>query len=513
MAATLRLVLGDQLDRTGPALRDVSPDDDVIVMAEVTAEIDRYPSHKQRVVLFLSAMRHLRNDLVEQGHTVDYQRLEDPDPAASLPDALSRAVRRHQPDRVVVARPGRWELQQQLSQACSALNVAFEVMEDDHFLVTPAEFAEWAEGRKRLTMEHFYRMMRKRLGVLLADSGEPEGGRWNYDEENREAFSFEPEPPDPRRFQPDEVTRGVIEIVERRFDQLPGSTGSFGWPVTPSQAEQALESFVSERLADFGRYQDAMWTSAPFLHHSLLSPALNLKLISPGKVVREVTRAYREGAAPLNAAEGFIRQVIGWREFIRGVYWLKMPDLISRNELCHEEQLPPLYWTGETDMACLRDTVGQLLQHGYAHHIQRLMVAGLFALLYGVRPSEVHDWFMALYVDSVEWVTLPNTVGMSQFADGGIVGTKPYVASGRYLERQSNYCAGCRFDPGEATGDSACPFTTLYWEFLDRHRKLLAGNHRMGFQLGNLSRKPDDEIQEIKRRAGDLRRLARTGDL
>jgi deoxyribodipyrimidine photolyase-related protein len=297
----------------------------------------------------------------------------------------------------------------------------------------------------------------------------------------------------------------VLTLVATRFQNHPGSLDQFDWPVTPDDARDALDDFLEHRLVNFGRYQDAMWTGEPWLWHSRLSQAMNMKLLDPRDVVAGAERAWRMGKVPLEAAEGFIRQIIGWREYVRGIYWHFMPKYIDRNALGATAKLPSFYWSAETEMNCLRDAVGQTLTFGYAHHIQRLMVTGLFAMLFGVDPKEVHRWYLAVYVDAVEWVELPNTLGMSQFADGGVMASKPYCATGAYIDRMSNACKGCRFDPKKATGPDACPFTTLYWDFLARHQKLLATNQRMTMQLKNLTRKDKSEMQAIRRQADDLR--------
>ena len=290
------------------------------------------------------------------------------------------------------------------------------------------------------------------------------------------------------RFEPDAVTREVIALVEQRFPQHPGRLASFAWPVTRAQALQSLHAFVQERLPLFGRYQDAMWPGDPWLYHAHLSAALNLKLLNPREVVAAAVAAYDAGHAPLASVEGFVRQILGWREYVRGIYWTQMPGYLERNTLGADADLPDWYWTGATDMACLRDAIEQTLTHGYANHIQRLMVTGLYALMLGVQPRQVHAWYLAVYVDAVEWVELPNTLGMSQYADGGLMGSKPYVATGKYIERMSPHCKGCRYDPAQRTGESACPFTTLYWDFLMRHEATLAKNPRMALQVKNLAR-------------------------
>jgi deoxyribodipyrimidine photolyase-related protein len=380
------------------------------------------------------------------------------------------------------------------------------VREDRHFLCSTADFAAHARGRKQLRMEFFYREQRRRHRVLM-DGEEPAGGRWNFDPENRAAFGREgpgllvP----PLRFEPDAITREVIALVRERFADHPGRLDGFSWPMTPRQARAALDDFVRNRLAAFGHWQDAMWTGEPFLHHALLSSALNLKLLDPRTVLGAVEDAWRRGEVPLASAEGFIRQILGWREYVRGIYWLRMPQYLDLNELAARQELPWFYWTGETDMNCLREAIGQTLALGYAHHIQRLMVTGLFALLLGVRPQAVHAWYLAVYVDAVEWVELPNTLGMSQYGDGGLLGSKPYVASGRYIDRMSNYCGGCRYDPAKRTGEDACPFTTLYWDFLDRHAERFARHPRTALQWKARERKPAEERVAIAAQAATLR--------
>ena len=350
-------------------------------------------------------------------------------------------------------------------------------------------------------------MMRRQTGVLMEEDGRPAGGRWNYDIENRRPFGpAGPGPVPPRRgFPPDALTREVIALVERRFPRHPGSLAAFDWPVTGRQAGQALEDFVARRLRGFGAWQDAMWTDRPWLYHSTCSAAMNLKLLDPRRVVAAVEQAWRSGQVDLPAAEGFIRQVLGWREYVRGVYWRFMPGYLERNALGADRPLPEWYWTGRTEMNCLRQVLGQTLALGYAHHIQRLMVTGLYALLLGVEPRRVHEWYLAVYVDAVEWVELPNTLGMSQFADGGIMASKPYAAGGPYIRRMSNYCDGCRYRPDRRTGADACPFTTLYWAFLMRHERLLARHPRMVMQIRNLRRLDRSTRTAIRRQAEVLR--------
>ncbi|MHC4080232.1 MAG: cryptochrome/photolyase family protein [Planctomycetota bacterium] len=502
----LLIVFGDQLDSRSAALKAIDKQRDVVLMMEVAQEATNVPSHKQRIVLFLSAMRHHAEALRRRGCRVRYVKLDDPDNTQSLDGEIERAIGELRPRVVTAVRPGAWRVLRLVERRVAQPGPNLELLEDDHFYVDPDEFAAWAAGRKELVLEHFYRMMRKRLGVLVDAEGKPEGGVWNYDKDNRRPFREDRVAIPPRTgFRPDAITREVIELVERRFPDAPGRVDGFAWPVTRRQARRALRSFIDERLARFGPHQDAMVGSEPWMFHSLLSPALNLKLLDPRECVSAALDAYRQGRAPLNSVEGFVRQLIGWREFIRGVYWLAGPGYADGNALRQHGSLPPLYWTGETDLECLRECVLQVLDHGFGHHIQRLMVTGNFALIAGVDPRAVSDWYLAMYVDAVDWVTLPNTLGMAMHADGGLVGTKPYAAGGRYINRMSDYCASCRYDPKQRHGADACPFSTFYWDFLLRNADRLRGNQRMGLALKNLDGIDAGERRRITTRAGKLR--------
>ncbi len=493
----LVVVLGDQLDAQSAAFDGFDPALDAVWMAEVTRESTKVWSSKPRIAIFLAAMRHFRDELRGRGWTVHYLEMV----TGTLGEHLRDAVEAHRPAQVVAVEPGEWSVREELTAIGG-----IEWREDRHFLCNRAEFAAHAKGRKQLRMEYFYREMRKRHGVLM-EGAQPVGGDWNFDQENRKTFGKDGPPLHlpPRRFAPDAVTREVIELVNERFASHPGDLSQFDWPVTAAKAEEALEDFIERRLPQFGDWQDAMWTGEPWLFHARLSASMNLKLLNPRTVIAKAEEAWRQGRAPLAAVEGFIRQILGWREYVRGVYWQFMPGYVERNALQAEQPLPAFYWTGETDMACLREAIGQTLQLGYAHHIQRLMVTGLYALLLGVRPREVHEWYLAVYVDAVEWVELPNTLGMSQYADGGVMASKPYVASGKYIQRMSNYCNGCRFRPAESTGPHACPFTTLYWDFLLRHEEVLARNPRMVMQVRNLNRLSSEQRESIQARAAEVR--------
>ena len=503
----LIVVLGDQLDLDAACFDGFDPDQDAVWMAEVAEEATQVWSSKPRTALFLSAMRHFALALQGAGRPLHYIRLDALDNAGSLQAQLQSDMQRLRPAALVMTAPGDWRVLQAIKAVAVAGKLPLDVREDRHFFCSVRDFAAHAKGRKSLRMAHFYSEQRKRHGVLM-DGGVPVGGQWSFDADNREAFGAAgPGDVPPRsRFAPDAVTQEVIALVNTRFAEHPGRLESFGWPVTRAQALQSLQAFITERLPLFGRYQDAMWPGDPWLYHAHLSAALNLKLLNPREVVAQVQAAYLDGRAPLASVEGFIRQILGWREYVRGVYWTQMPGYLERNALGANENLPAWYWSGATDMACLRDALAQTLTHGYANHIQRLMVTGLFALMLGVDPKQVHAWYLAVYVDAVEWVELPNTLGMSQYADGGVMGSKPYIATGKYIQRMSPHCKGCRYDPAQREGDKACPFTTLYWDFLMRHQAMLAANPRMALQVKNLARLTDAQTLAIKDRAGAIRR-------
>lgn len=503
----LIVVLGDQLDLDAAAFDAFDASTDAVWMAEVAEESTHVWSSKPRTVMFLSAMRHFALALKAVGRPLHYTRLDAPSNAGSLAAQLHNDIHRLKPARLVMTAPGDWRVLKAIQATAAANNLPLEIREDRHFFCSVADFAAHAKGRKSLRMEYFYREQRKRHGVLMQGE-EPVGNQWNFDVDNREAFGAGgPGKVPPRKsFLPDDITREVLSMVEMRFAQHPGRLDSFAWPVTREQALESLRSFIRERLPLFGRYQDAMWPDDPWLYHSHLSAALNLKLLNPREVVAAAEVAYRDGHAPLASVEGFIRQILGWREYVRGVYWTKMPGYLERNALEAQQDLPPWYWTGATDMACLRDALSQTLSHGYANHIQRLMVTGLYALMLGVQPKQVHAWYLAVYVDAVEWVELPNTLGMSQYADGGVMGSKPYIATGKYIQRMSPHCKGCRYDPAQRTGERACPFTTLYWDFLMRHEPLLAQNPRTALQVKNVARLTAQQRQDVHERASAIRR-------
>jgi deoxyribodipyrimidine photolyase-related protein len=498
----LVLVLGDQLDEQSTALDGFDPNQDAIWMAEVDEESTHVPSAKQRTTLFLSAMRHFAQSLRDKAWPVIYNRIDDPGNTGSLAGELGRAIHDHTPRQLVMTAPGDWRVLRQLRDTAESHALPLDIRDDNHFLSTVREFKAHAEGRKSLRLEYFYRELRRKHDILM-EGNQPIGGQWNFDADNRGSFGKTGPSalPPPTRFEPDDITREVMVLVNTRFAHHPGSLSQFGWPVTRTQALQVLADFIQYRLPQFGQYQDAMWEGEVWLYHSHLSSSLNLKLLHPTEVIAAAQDAFHSGHAPLAAVEGFVRQILGWREYVRGIYWTEMPGYLERNAMQAQADLPGFFWTGDTDMACLRDAIGQTLMHGYAHHIQRLMVTGLYALLFGVHPKQVHAWYLSVYVDAVEWVELPNTLGMSQYGDGGLMASKPYVASGKYIDRMSNHCKGCRFNPAESIGETACPFTTLYWDYLDRHADTLAKNPRMLMQLKNLNRLSESQRTAITEQA------------
>ncbi len=495
---TLILVLGDQLTPTLSSLQSMTPDTAVVLIAEVMAEATYVKHHKKKIAFLFSAMRHFAEELRGAGWQVDYVTLDDPDNSGSLSGEVKRAVERHHCTHIVVTEPGEWRLMQDMRGWADTT-----ILPDDRFLATHTEFADWAEGRKALRMEYFYRDMRRKTGLLM-NGDQPEGGKWNFDHDNRKAAERDLLMPQPMRFVPDAITQDVLALVAARFDDHFGDLEPFWFGATREQAEEAFDHFLDTGLARFGDYQDAMLRDEKFLYHALCSIYLNCGLLDPLAMCRAVEARYHAGDVPLNAAEGFIRQVIGWREYVRGIYWLKMPDYASVNALNATRSLPGFYWSAETDMACIKACVTQTREEAYAHHIQRLMVTGTFALLAGVNPHEVHEWYLAVYADAYEWVEMPNTIGMSQFADGGLLGSKPYAASGAYIDRMSDYCGTCAYSVKLKAGEKACPFNYLYWDFIARHKDRIAKNPRMAQMVRTYDRFTDDRRTEI---AGDAKRF------
>ncbi len=503
-AQTLRLVLGDQLDPEH-AWFDVRDPGVVYVLMEVRQETDYVLHHAQKILAVFAAMRDFARHLRSAGHRVRYVAIDDASNRQSIPANLGALMAHYGAQRLQYQDPDEWRLDQQLRQWGAAQAFVVEAVDSTHFYTRRGELADFFRGRGQWLMEHFYRHMRKRHRILLADDGTPEGGQWNYDHDNRQPWHGEPPPPPDAR--PTHDHRALWASIQA------AGVDSFGqpqaeavrWPLNRAEALSCLDRFIVDALPHFGRYEDAMSTRSPRLFHSQLSFALNTKMLRPQEVVQRALAAYGAGAAPLAAVEGFVRQILGWREYVRGIYWAHMPGYEARNALGHDTPLPAWFWTGETHMRCLQHAIGQSLQDAYAHHIQRLMVIGNFALLAGLDPAAVHRWYLGVYIDAFEWVELPNTVGMSQFADGGLLATKPYVSSAAYIDRMSDYCQGCRYDRKQKTGARACPYNALYWDFFARHQDTLGRNRRLDMVYRQLGKLPATQLQALRAQAQQLR--------
>ncbi|OYU51246.1 MAG: cryptochrome/photolyase family protein [Alphaproteobacteria bacterium PA1] len=476
---TLRFVLGDQLSQKISVLRGSDPTSDIILMVEVQAEAVSVRHHKKKIAFILASMRSFAETLRGQGFIVDYVKMDDPANMGTFGGELERAILRHRPDSLAMTRASEWRVLEMQRQWAESLDLNVSLLDDDRFLCDEPRFRAWASGRKSFVMEHFYRDMRRQTGLLM-EGDQPAGGRWNFDLDNRK-----PAKPDllmlpPRQFPPSALTQEVIDLVAVRFADHFGDLEPFWFATSATEAELARDHFLAHHLPRFGETQDAMLEGQAFLNHAVLSLYLNLGLLEPLDLCRRAELEWRAGRAPLAAVEGFIRQIIGWREYVRGIYWLHAPDYQGFNHLEAKRPLPALYWTGQTKMACMRAAVGQTKREAYAHHIQRLMVTGNFALLAGLDPHEVHEWYLSVYADAFEWVEMPNTIGMALYADGGIMASKPYAASGAYINKMSDYCARCAYAPAVKAGPQACPFNPLYWDFIGRNEDKLGSNPRMG---------------------------------
>ncbi|MBB4862148.1 deoxyribodipyrimidine photolyase-related protein [Pseudomonas nitritireducens] len=487
-ARRLGLVLGDQLSFELSLFEALDPACDAILMAEVNDEARYVPHHPQKIVLIFSAMRHFAQALRERGWRVIYVTLDDPDNSGSIVGELQRWQVALGAPQVHVTECGEWRLQ----EALRAAPLPLVTHEDTRFLCSRQAFARWAGTRRQLRMENFYHEMRRRTGLLMEPDGQPVGGSWNLDADNRKPLPRGLRGPFPARFGRDAITREVMQLVGARFGDHYGRLDGFDYPVSHAQAEELWQHFLDFSLPAFGDYQDAMAEGEPYLFHARISAALNIGLLDVRQLASDVEQAYQQGQVPLNAAEGFIRQLIGWREYVRGIYWLRMPDYAQLNFLGNHRPLPEFYWTARTDMRCMAQAIGQTLELGYAHHIQRLMVTGNFALLAGIAPPAICDWYLAVYLDAFDWVELPNTLGMVMHADGGYLGSKPYCASGKYIQRMSDHCGACRYRVDHASEDDACPFNALYWHFLMRHRDRLGSNPRLAMAYRNLQRMGDE---------------------
>lgn len=503
----LLVILGDQLSARLDIVAGAEKGKDVFLLAEVTSEATFVPHHVKKLAFLFSAMRHFAEALRSAGHLVRYVGLDDDGNSQSLDGEILRAAEALRPSLVAITEPGEWRLRELVEGLRLALPVPLEVLPDTRFLCSHAEFAGWADRKRELRMEYFYREMRRRHGVLMEQDATPTGGKWNYDAENRKPPKAGLDSPKRLSFRKDAITLEVLDLVRRRFPDNYGGLEPFHFAVTRQQALRELDHFVAHILPGFGDYQDAMVVGEAYLRHSLLAPYINAGLLYPLEVCQKAEAAYRDGQAPLNAVEGFIRQILGWREYVRGIYWRFMPGYIDLNALDAHEPLPWFYWSGQTRMACMREAFAHTFEHAYSHHIQRLMVTGNFALLAGIDPKAVHEWYLAVYADAYEWVEAPNTIGMALHADGGLMASKPYAASGNYINRMSNFCAGCAYDPSVSIGEGACPFNALYWDFLARHRERFSANARMPYVYANWDKMGPDKQTALRRQA-ELHRVA-----
>ena len=497
----LRVILGDQLSSRLEIVAKADKKNDVFLMAEMFSEASYVHHHVKKIAFIFSAMRHYAQALRTAGYTVRYVELEDVDNTQNINGEILRASQEIAPDRVVITEPGEWRLCESLESLRLALPVPLHIMPDTRFLCSHAEFDEWAKNRRELRMEYFYRDMRRRYMILIDRDGKPVGGRWNFDAQNRKPPKDGLCSSKRLSFRKDAITDDVIELVKRRFPHNYGKLEPFYFSVTRQKALRELAHFIDEILPTFGEYQDAMVKGQPYLSHSLLSVYINAGLLYPLEICRKAEVAFWEGRAPLNAVEGFIRQILGWREYVRGIYWRFMPGYERSNALKAHEPLPSFYWNGKTKMGCLREALAHTFDHAYSHHIQRLMLTGNFALLAGLDPKEVHQWYLAVYADAYEWVELPNTIGMALYADGGLLASKPYAASGNYINRMSNFCKECFYDPFISVGERSCPFNSLYWSFMARHRKRLETNSRMPYVFGTWDKMGEEKKTAIQRQA------------
>ncbi len=494
-------ILGDQLSMDISSLKGQNPKDCILLMMEVEDETTYVRHHKAKIAYILSAMRHHAKALAERGWSVDYVKLTDPGNRGSFSGEIARALERHRIDRIRITEAGEWRVMAMIENWEDQFAIPVSICPDRRFIATHQDFTNWAEGKKQLRMEFFYREMRRKTGILLDRDDKPEGGKWNYDSANRKPVKGDLSIPQPIRFRPDDITEQVLAMVAEEFPSHPGSLDQFHFAVTHEEAMRQKRKFLDEALPRFGDYQDALLSGEPFLWHSILSPYINSGLLDPLDLCHEVEQRYRDGDVPLNAAEGFIRQMIGWREYMRGIYWREGPDYVDRNFLEAKRPLPEFYYSGETDMHCLSEAIGQTLDLAYAHHIQRLMITGNFALIAGLDPQAVHQWYLEVYADAYEWVELPNTLGMSQFADGGIIASKPYASSGNYINKMSDYCQKCPYDVKKRVGEKACPFNALYWDFLDRNKDRLADNNRLAMPYRTWKKMESETRDDIRRQA------------
>lgn len=495
---TLRIILGDQLSHTISSLEGADKDSDIILMCEVMGEATYVRHHQKKIAFIFSAMRHFAEELKELGYDLFYTKLDDDQNSGSFSGELGRVLSRKQIERIIVTQPGEYRVLEEIKRWPDIYGIPLEIRTDTRFLCTSAEFSSWVEHYKQPRMEYFYRNMRLRYNILM-EGDQPLGGQWNFDPENRKPPKSGQYIPPTYTAQPDNITQEVMRLVANHFTDHFGDIEPFHYAVTRTQALHALDQFIEQRLYDFGTYQDAMLEGEPWMYHAHIGLYLNCGLLLPLECIKAAEQAYHNGKAPLHAVEGFIRQILGWREYVRGIYWHRMPDYAEENFFDARKNLPDFFWTGVTRMNCLSQCVQETKRNAYAHHIQRLMVLGNFALIAGIDPKQVNEWFLIVYADAYEWVELPNVSGMALFADGGYLASKPYAAGGNYIKKMSNYCDHCTYRVEQKNGTDACPFNYLYWDFLDRNRSKLSGNHRLGMMYKAYDRMDEQKKSAIKK--------------
>jgi deoxyribodipyrimidine photolyase-related protein len=498
--AALILVLGDQLTETLPAIANAVKSEDTILMAEVREEATYVKHHKKKIAFLFSAMRHFAKALRDDNFNVNYVRYSEKNNQGDLLAQVKHELNGNDFDEVKVTMPGEYRLLKSMEQWENVLGIPVSICDDNRFFSSPQEFTDWAEGKKQLRMEFFYREMRRKHNVLM-EGKNPIGGKWNYDAQNREAMPETQRVPKHSTFEIDDITSKVIELVKSEFSDHFGDTNNFHFAVTRKDALSVLNTFIEERLPNFGQYQDAMVEGKPWLYHSHIAFYLNCGLLTPKEAIHATEQAYHAGQVPLNSAEGFIRQILGWREYVRGFYWHFMPNLKTDNYFNNSRALPSFFWDAQTNMNCMRQCIKETQQNAYAHHIQRLMVIGNFSLLTELSPEEVQAWYLLVYADAYEWVELPNVAGMILYSDGGNLASKPYVASGSYINKMSNYCKNCGYQVSKKTGPKACPFNYLYWHFIDKHKEKLSNNHRMAMIYKTYGRMKEENIETMKQDA------------
>jgi deoxyribodipyrimidine photolyase-related protein len=501
----LKLILGDQLNLQHSWFKEVDSSE-VFVLMEMRQETDYAPHHIQKVVAFFGAMRNFSEVLKQAGHQVHYLALDDKANRQQLEANLNFLIEKFNADGFAYMEPDEYRLDQQLKEYVLGLNIPSEVVETEHFMTSRSELTEFFEGKKQLILEFFYRRMRKKFDLLM-QLDHPEGGQWNFDKNNRKKWKGTPSIPEPFYPKANDL-EALKEMIENAGVKTIGSfdKNQFLYPLSRTQALEQLDYFCRYLLVHFGDYQDALHTDEVNLFHSRISFALNAKIIRPLEVVQTVITYYREHSddIELSQVEGFVRQIIGWREYMRGIYWKEMPAYASMNALENTNPLPEFYWTGKTKMNCLHQSITNSLDNAYAHHIQRLMITGNFALLAQIHPDKVDEWYLGIYADAIQWVQITNTRGMSQWADGGIVATKPYVSAAAYIHKMSNYCDSCQYDKKKRVGEDACPFNSLYWNFLDDKKQFFAKNNRMAMMLRLLEKIPAEDLVQIKLRAAQI---------